>query len=523
MPKIILPTPITEETPAQHRLSWWFENTIIRGLKRFLNDARDTLKDILKIGVENVIEDTEADIIELIRPFANQLLATPGLPDSLRYPIIEALKGEKQGGIVVIIGLVVTFISVFQQYITAPFGRQIEQQVERAARSVLFDPATLVSLHLRKIITTDQLNTFMAMNGISNEGIASLRQLAIPLFDDASLSQLMFRGLASDGEVKSTLASQGYTPEQIGKWIELRQIIPSPTDLVSMAVREAFNDETARTFGYDDDYPAEAADWAEKQGMQPIWFKRFWRAHWNLPGLVQVREMYNRGIIDDNELNIYLRAADIPRFWRDGLSKWFKSEVTRVDVRRIFSMGLIPPEDVFDRYLRLGYSAEDAGLMTQWTVAEYLDPDRQLTKTDILGMYEDAILTENEAITYLTALDFRPEIIALLLAQRDLKRQATYERQVVANVRKLYIAGIYDRSDVYAALGKLDTPAAFIEQSLDLWDLDIKAKVTIPTTAQLRAMAQKEIITEDRFRSEMAKRGYVPEYVNWYVQLWLRD
>lgn len=522
MSKIILPTPIDEKPPAHQRISWWFENTIIRGLKRFLNDGRDTLKDILRVGVGDIIEDTEADLIELIRPFANEILSIPDIPQYIKEPIEQAMLGKKQGGLAVVVGLVLVLFVTFREHIIGPLGRQIEQQVERTIRSTLFDPATLIALHHRNLITTDQLQKFMAMNGVSNEGITALKQLAIPLFDDASLSQLMFRGLASDGEVKSTLSSQGYTPEQISKWIALREVIPSPTDLVSMAVREAFNDETAAAFGYDDDYPTEAADWAEKQGMQPIWFKRFWRAHWNLPGLVQVREMFNRGIISDAQLEIYLRAADIPRFWRESLTKWFKSEVTRVDVRRIFSLGLIAPEDVFDRYLRLGYNAEDAGLMTQWTVAEYLDPDRQLTKSDILGMYQDGLLNETEATTYLTALDFSAEIILLLLAQQDLKRQAKFEGQIIANVRKLYIAGIYDRTDVYTDLGKLDTPATFIEQSLDLWDLDIKAKVTIPTTAQLRDMAQEGIISEERFRSEMGKRGYVGEYVDWYVKLWLR-
>jgi hypothetical protein len=88
-------------------------------------------------------------------------------------------------------------------------------------------------------------------------------------------------------------------------------------------------------------------------------------------------------------------------------------------------------------------------------------------------------------------------------------------------VKKLFIAGIYDRTDVFQELGRLDTPADFIEQSLAVWDLEIANKVSIPTTAQLRDMALGGIISRERFRIEMGNRGYTPEYISWYEALWL--
>ena len=521
MPRIIVPIPKGEEPPANRRISWWLENALIRSMKGFLNDARDTLRDILTGGVTEFVEETELDLIEIIRPFAQMLLDIPGFPEEVKSPIREAMTGKHQAGIAVILGLVGALIGALASGAMSPISRLASYAADSAVHSLLFDPPTLMAMRLREIISEAEYNSLMSMNGASVTTSQHLAQLARPLLSIAELTQMKWRGLLADGNVKSELGHYGYNPAQQNFLVELMEVIPSPSDLVAMAVREAFNDETASTFGYDEDYPVEAAQWAEKTGMKPVWFKRFWRAHWNLPGLVQVREMFNRGIIDENELNIYLRAADIPPFWRKSLSQWFKSEITRVDVRRIYSLGLIDTPDVYQRYLRLGYNEEDSALMTQWTAAQYLEADRELTKTDILSMYEDGILNEDETVIYLSALDFRLDAISLLMAQRDLQRQAAYEKQIIANVKKLFVAGVYGRNDVYAELGKLDTPASFIEQSLDVWDLDIKAKVSIPTTAQLRDLAQMEIISHDRFREEMSKRGYTDEYVDWYYQMWL--
>jgi hypothetical protein len=310
---------------------------------------------------------------------------------------------------------------------------------------------------------------------------------------------------------------------QIHFWKTIREVIPSPNELISIAVREGFNDSVAARFGYDEDYPAEAAMWAEKQGMRPKFFKAAWRAHWRLPGLVQVREMYHRGIVNEDNLRIYLKAADYPIFWRNAIIKWMDRVVTRVDARRMFAMGIWSPGRVYEHHRELGYNEKDATDLTEWVIANYIEEDRELTKTDILSMYQDGILNPTETETYLTVLDYRPESIALLMAHRDLKRDETYERQIISNVKALFIGGLYDRTDVFAKLGKIATPDTVIKQNLAVWDLEKERKVAVPTTTQLRDMVLKEVITVQEFITEMRNKKYPDKYINWYVSLWLGE
>jgi hypothetical protein len=523
MPRELTPIVINEETPQNKRIAWWFENTIIRAIKRLLGSIQLQIRQLLHFSITDFIEEFEQDLIPLLRPFVDTILSTEEIPEFIKAPIREAASGQHQAGLAILALIVPALEAGLSQGIGGPVGRITEAVFDQFLKSRLIDPGTLVALRQRNIIDYNHFRVLMWKNGLNDDAINALMQLAIPLFDDQTLTTLYWRGELSQDYVIRILKQKGYSDEQVPLWFQVRTIIPGPSDLVSMAVREAFNDNVARQFGYDEDYPAIAAEWAEKGGMKSEWFKKYWRAHWSLPGLVQVREMFHRGIITEDTVNIYLKAADYPSYWRKSIIQWMYQEITRVDVRRIYDLGLIGADEVYERYLKLGYNPDDSALMTEWTIAEYGEEERQLTKSDILSMYRDGILSVNESVDYLTLLNFKAHDIGLLLTHEDIKRQQNWEGKIISIVKEMFIGGIIDETEVFSELGKLDTPGAFIEQSIAVWRLEKKRKVVIPTTTQLRDMVLYEIISIDEFRLEMSNRGYSAKYIGWYEKLWFEE
>jgi hypothetical protein len=71
--------------------------------------------------------------------------------------------------------------------------------------------------------------------------------------------------------------------------------VPPPSDLILMAVREAFDDQVAGEFGLDANFPAPFATYGRQIGIDEQWAKRYWRSHWNLPSTEQGFEMFHRG------------------------------------------------------------------------------------------------------------------------------------------------------------------------------------------------------------------------------------
>jgi hypothetical protein len=521
MVKEIPQIPINEPIPVNRRIAWWFENTIVRSLLRILNRIMTPIRNILSFSITDFIEEFETQIIPWYNPLAQEILAADGIPEYIKYPIRKSIEGTSQVGIAGIAILVAVGYQAISSGFSDVLGRIMRIWLDRKLRSNLFDPATALLLLQRGFISQDYYNQIMAANGVRNQDMALYSQLRDRTFDETTLTQAFWRENMNQASVTDKLAEAGMSSEEIQHWFKAREVIPSPQDLIAMAVREAFNDNIAAQFGYDEGFPGEAAQWAKRQGMDEIWFKRAWRAHWVLPGLTQVREMYHRQIINDSDVESFLIAADIPSFWRNSIKQWMFREVTRVDLRRMYDLGVITAQEVYTRYLKIGYTPEDAGKLTEWTVKQYHDKERQLTKTDILNMYEDGVLNQEETSAYLAALDFNISDITLLMIHRDLRRQEKWEKQIISNVRKLFIEGIYNRTDVFGELGRLDTPGTYIEQTLQVWDLEKKAKIRIPSVTQLRDMAQAEIISITQFRDELINKGYPDNYINWYISLWL--
>jgi hypothetical protein len=516
------PIPINEQNPRSGRIAWWIENTLVRWVKRVINDTSNNIRQLFSFSLTDFIESMEQDLISIIRPFVNQILAMDGLPSYIRQPISEAMTGEKQAGIIILAILVPVLAAGLNAGLGGPLGRILEGGFDQLLRSRLVDPGTLIAMRQRNIIDEGFFRQLMAKNGLNETAINSLIQLSRPLYDDTTLANAYWRDTMSGGDVRRELKSRGMSDEQIGVWFSNLERIPSINDLISMSVREGFNDSVASRFGYDENFPSDVVEWAEKQGLSREWVVRYWRAHWNLPGLVQVREMFHRGIINETDIDLYLRAADYPAFWRDKITKWTYAEITRVDVRRIYDLGLIDENEVYKRYLALGYKPEDARLMTVWTAAEYREETRELTKTDILTMYRDGLLNHTEAVASLSGLGYRSGDIELLLAHQDVKRQAEYEQQIISNVKAMYIAGTIDKNRVIHELGVLDTPASFVEQSIRVWDIEKEKKIIRPTPTQLRDMVMDGVISMEQFKNEMSNRGYNDEYIEWYKSLWFR-
>ncbi len=515
--------PTSEEQPKHKGLSWWLENSLSRVFKRFVNQSKDTINALLAKVFETTTHNLENAIIPFIRPFANIIIDSPGIPDSIKQPIKDSLSGQSQGGIAIIAAVVWALGETVKMGVSGPMGRKMSAQVDRKVRSYLFGPEICIELWKRNIISETKCNDLLAYNGISDSAIVAMKQLKTPILDDSTLTNLWWRKDISSDLLRIELRKKGMNDAQISLWIQLRQVIPSPGELVSIAVREGFNDSIAAQFGYDENYPTEAAEWAEKGGMQQQFFRALWRAHWNLPGLVQVREMYHRGIVGDNELDTYLLAADYPVYWRNSIKEWMFSTVTRVDARRMYDLGIWSIERVKRHNLELGYNEADATDMTIWIAMSYAEKERELTKTDILSMYKDGILNYNESIQMLTSLDFNPASMSLMLTHQDLKRDEEYERAIIRNVKDLFIGGMYNRQDVLIELAKINTPPDVIRQSLAVWDLEKERKIVRPTVAQLRDMAQEGVITVNEWRNEMSNRRYGEKYIDWYQRLWLEE
>ena len=322
----------------------------------------------------------------------------------------------------------------------------------------------------------------------------------------------------SEGTTEAELLNQGYSAETIASARQLTEMIPGPGDLIRMGVREAWRDDVAAQWGYDQDFPPEFGEWMAKQGDVDGWAQKFWRAHWELPGVTLGMEMLHRvpafGMEEFQEL---LRISDIPATFRDYISQIAYRTLTRVDVRRMYGTGVLTREEVLRSYLDFGYNQRDAERMTEFTVRFETEEDRAATKTDILSFYAVGALTAAEATDWLGAIGYPADLATYLVSREQMKAEQKRQAQQVKHIRNLYIHAEITVTEASSRLAAIGVPAGEIDNLLEEWQIDREAKVERPSRATLDKLFRQDVISQAEYTDGLDALGYQPRYVDWYL------
>ena len=217
-------------------------------------------------------------------------------------------------------------------------------------------------------------------------------------------------------------------------WFQLRYEIPGPSDLIRFAVRDAFSPEAVQTFEYHKEFPIMIAPWLEKQGYGQVldirippgatttagiderqnatWMDMYWWSHWDLPSPTQAYSMFQRFYatsrygpspeynpeikFESAQLELLLKTADYPTYWRKRLTALAYNVLTRVDTRRMYDIGVLDEAGVYHAYRAQGYSDLNAYRLLQFTIK--LKQDKQLKKLKYLTLKDIEFLYLNQAV-----------------------------------------------------------------------------------------------------------------------------
>lgn len=467
---------IREPTRGEYpqNLGGAFEYSVTHLIYKVLEIAGEAIGVFLAGSAIKFLETIEPHMVEYVSPLIDGLLSIPDMPVWFRDYLNKIRNPQHEVGV----GLLETFSGTMVQGITGSLlGAVFEpftQRIRKATRAGLPDPTTLVSLFLRGRIAAGDAQEGLARQGYTDQMISQLHHVIRPRLDPSSLAEGVRRGAYGRGNMYSEMKLRGFVDEdlnttmglidalytmpeifasyyrgEIGESDALRRlgklgynkgdaviilrnskVIPPITDLVTMAVREAWRDDVAAQWGYDEEFSGEFASWAEKQGMSAEWAKRYWRSHWSLPSVNLGFQMYHRKIITEGELFQLLKIADYPRGWRDNMVKAAYQPITRVDVRRFYRLGLFDHAELVRRYEFIGYSPVDAVHMADFTVA-YEDGGgddtgaqaRNITRTLIEKAFRLGKLTREESQLELRKLGYRSTHVELMLSIVDMARE----------------------------------------------------------------------------------------------------
>jgi len=511
-------TPLPPKPGKPGGLGEKLELTMMRFTIRVLNAAKMVLTHIIRAGLELFLEALEPTLISTYRPLLEDIRDQPDVPDSFKHVINEALSGEHQAGSAILMSLGTQAGGAVMGSVLNSLLAPVTYAVNRKIQPWRIEPTTAATLAITRPELEDHLKGDVYDGGLDDLRFSWLKQAVLSRLSAGDWVRYYFLKGRNKSQLIEHLKRSGFDATQVDELLTIAEGIPGLGDIVRMAVREAWNDAVAATFGYDEDFPAEFGEWASKLGYSPDWAKRYWRAHWDLPSPQMGFEMFQRGIISQDELHLLLRSLDIPRFWRDKLIRLAYNTITRVDVRRMWSSGHITEfGELVRRYRDVGYSPDDAVDLAQWTVAEYTQGEREANKTDILKAYELGRFTRQEAINALVSIDYQDWIAEVWLANVDNKKANAELNKKITYVKKMYVARQIKDGDVHAQLSPYGVSAEEVDNYLRLWKIERDARDRLPTKTDAHDFFIKNIISEADYRAMLRAQRYTENAIDWYV------
>jgi len=474
----------------------------------FWNPLGTALNESLMTGIQTKIADKTDTVLERL-----------GLPPELAAKTKALMESDIFSGVFagLLMSLSFAIAEVMQHQDVA--GEIAKQKWNDQYRPIIPDMASLIIALYRDPAKHDIVRDLLHKSGFTDDRIDILFAASKSILAPDEYKNLFLRGEIDEPTLDAGFKKYGFSDTEIAHLKTLFYPIPGYPDLVRMAVREAFYPDYIEQYGLLQELPGEFLEYAGKQGLSEEWAKRFWAAHWELPSILQGFEMLHRDVITSDELNSLFMATDVMPWWRDKLQAISYNPLTRVDVRRVFRMGIIDRDQVFRTYLDLGYNEEKAEWLTKFTEMQNTEADRDLTKAEVLSSYSKAIIGRAECNTMLLDLGYSQEEVDILISMKEYTTIKEIKDREEKRIKKFYLAGAYTANQTIDELGKLDLVGAEQESLLKLWDSEKLAKLKSPTKKELDTLFSRKIITQDIYVKEMKNKGYTEKYIGWYLQL----
>ena len=399
--------------------------------------------------------------------------------------------------------------------VISPVLDELSQEVAQLVTPTLIPPTDAIDLFVRGVIDEAKLDKEMGEAGYSRERIDLLLTGARRLLGAGDYVTMWLRDIISEDQFDRLLGMQRITSQDQERIKDAAFFIPPVQDLIRMAVREVFDPSIREQFQLDANFPSAFERPAKQQGVSAEWARNYWAAHWVLPNVTQAFSMLHRRVIDANDLDLLLRAQDVMPFWRDKLTQIAFHPLTRVDLRRMHKLGVLDSAELQIRYEALGFAPDDAALMVQFTEAFNSESPADvavelegLTRSTILSMMDDGILSEPDAQAALIDLGISDAAARLFITQRRLESERRGRAETVANTVRLAKGGHITLAEAQDTLGRLGLTATEIALATQRIIDDRGVRDKLPTMAQLNKMLAADIIAVEQWREAVGGLGF---------------
>lgn len=313
----------------------------------------------------------------------------------------------------------------------------------------------------------------------------------------SELKTMVHRGVATMEDVKGALSKSLVHADFLNGYETLVPSIPSVSDLIRFAVREAYPDATTFTEHY-----AKMSEWMSKIGFSQYFADAAWTAHWLIPTTSQTDNLLHRGEISEAEHTaLYIlndiRPQDIPN-----LRKLTWKLPGRIEARWMFRWGQIDVDDLRDFLVKDGLDPAYADQAAMAIAKNQFLSDINRQVANIKADYSRGYSVEATLSAELSDLGLRSEIVEFHVLDALADRTRAIHDEELRTLRAQYARGAINMADVVAAV----EPIIIDEEARAAW---LEA---LPTAKQVMVVEETYTTEVNRLVAN-AKYDYVRGYI----------
>src|SRR6185437_934282 len=350
--------------------------------------------------------------------------------------------------------------------------------------------------------------------------------------------------------------------EEFGKAV---RPIPSASDLIRFAVKEAWDESVVRDFGYDAEFPAEFEQWMRAQGygwskditladgtVRPgvEWPKLWWRSHWSILSPTFAYEMYHRfrpgrtqryaaevpnlPVFGRDKLDQVLKINDYPPAVRDWLAALSYRKLDARSLRNVLKYGVRDEEWVFQQLQDYGYLPEDARVkIRQWQgdfrwyrdtpVCSLAQSGPRQVCVEALGSYADGLVTREQCREVMVRSGMLAHQADLLMQVEITRKTRKYIKAVVKQLERDFLLGATTLEEVAALLIRAGIQGEERTRLLQEWTLRKGMQRRIQSAAWVIGMVKRGLLSIPNAQSRLVNLGWLAPDVALATGMILQD
>lgn len=332
------------------------------------------------------------------------------------------------------------------------------------------------------------------------------------------------RGLISRDQFYARMKAEGITVENdVSLLHALSKYIPGPAEIVRFMTRDVADEKVVKRYGYDDEFDVKFAGelpgWAEAHGVDKEVMRYHWRAHWHIPALQNLYDMYHRNrpgrVPKDIEVTLddvkqVMAINDIMPYWQQRLLNIQFALPRLIDIRASFFAGIIDRQEVLQQLQDRGYSPDNAR-----RTADYMDRQKYIKglQSKPAKQYLAGAVSRQEADVLLQQEGYVDPHNVNILNRLDVELGISRRAACVKALKRRFLHGEFDVGVLTRDLIGLGVDPGQTVQFIASWQCEAAARGKAIPASKLCTWAQRGIITYAVLAIRLSRLGYTPDEV----------